>query len=239
MYLYGTYEPIVSYALRQLVKPGDVVVDVGANIGVVTSLLGMLVGRCGHVFSFEPVPELYGILKKTISLNDLAGTVTAIHAAVGDHTSDRVVIYVPREHSHACSSFHVEDLPNAEAFECRMVSLDETESIKNVPALVKVDVEGAELSVLQGAAGWCVTVRPPIWVLEVNRRAANRFAYGPEALVDWLAERDYARFYWSDHRAVRAFEPGTKLPDDGTVYCLPQWALDGNRFLTTRLEARW
>jgi len=236
MYFYGTYEPVVACSLRQLVKPGDIVVDVGANAGVVTALLGLLVGGLGHVFSFEPVPALYNTLKKTIALNSLDGIVTAVNAAVGDRNSDELVIYVPKEHSHACSSFHVEDPSRAEAFECRMVSLDEAEFIQNIPELVKVDVEGAESLVLRGAAGWCAALRPPIWILEVNREATNRFEYEPEELVDWLVERGYTRFFWSDHRICRTFEPGTEFPGNGTAYCLPQWALNENRDLMMRLE---
>jgi FkbM family methyltransferase len=229
LYLYGTYEPLLTTALRQLVRPGDTVVDVGANVGIVTALLGLLVGSTGQVFSFEPVPPLFDILRRTISLNNLDKVVTAANFAIGDRSHNDQVIYRPKNHSHACSSLRVQDFTEVILYRCRMLSLDEVTFIQGVPSLVKVDAEGAEILVLRGAEGWCTATRPPIWVLEVNHRTAEHFGYRPRDLVDWLAERRYTGFFWSDRRSGQAIEPGVNFPGEGTVYCLPSWAIEENR----------
>lgn len=231
LYLYGTYEPEVSAALAQLVHPGDVVVDVGANIGVITALLGHLVDPSGRVYSFEPVPPSYDKLCQTIALNHLGPIVNAYPIAVGDGKQERVTIYVPRKHSHACSSSRVDDPTEAIPYQCQMITLDQASFIQGIPALIKVDVEGAELSVLQGAEQRCRSVHPPIWVLEINHKTAKRFDYNPEDLAAWLAQRDYARFYWSDDWSYRLYKPGDAMLQDGTLYAIPEWAVAEGRLL--------
>ncbi|MBI5648837.1 MAG: FkbM family methyltransferase [Chloroflexi bacterium] len=230
LYLYGTYEPVVSNALYRMVRAGDTVVDVGANIGVITTLLGRLVGSSGQVFSFEPVPQLFEILTHTISLNGLNDNVQAVNVAVGN-TSTNVVIFVPQKQSHACSSIKVDDFSSAIPHRCTMVSLEHTDFISKIPSLVKVDVEGAEMSVLCGAASWCSAQRPPIWVMEINHKAAKRFGYAPEDLVTWLIQYGYRHFFCSDVQRFQVFDPRSKFPSDGTVCCAPQWAIDDGRIL--------
>lgn len=71
--------------LRRLVAPGDVVLDVGANIGLYSAHLAACAGASGRVYSFEPVPGLFECLEKTVKRNSLA-TITLFQAALGDST---------------------------------------------------------------------------------------------------------------------------------------------------------
>lgn len=231
LYLYGTYETAMSSALSRLVRPGDVVVDVGANIGVITALLGHLVGPSGRVYSFEPVPPSYEKLCQTIALNHLEPVVHAYPIAVGDGKQEQLTIYVPRKHSHACSSSRVDDPTEANPYLCQMITLDQASFIQGIPVLIKVDVEGAELSVLQGAEQIYRSVHPPIWVMEINHRTAKLFDFVPEDLAIWLVQRNYARFYWSNDWTFRLYKPGNVLPQDGTLYAIPEWAIAEGRLL--------
>jgi len=229
LYLYGDYEPLASKALSCLVKPGDTVVDVGANVGVVSTLLGRLVSPTGQVYSFEPVPPVFEKLKLTINLNGLDSIIKAFNLAVSQDNETQATMYVPQLHSHACSSFKVDNPELAIPCICPAVSLNNASFIKQLPALVKVDVEGAELLVLQGAEKWCLDERPPIWMLEINRIADTRFNYQPEDLVDHFATYDYRQFFWSDNQAIYHFIPGMRFNADGTLFALPQWAIDEGR----------
>ena len=66
------YEPHVTKALRNLLKPGDVFVDVGANIGYFTLLASTLVGPSGNVISFEPNPNNCELLRRSLTQNNVA-----------------------------------------------------------------------------------------------------------------------------------------------------------------------
>ena len=145
--------------------------------------------------SFEPVPSSYEKLKQTISLNSMTSLIHAYPLAVGDGQQTLITIYVPRHHSFACSSSRVDDPATAIPYSCEIIALDQADFFRDEPALIKVDVEGAELSVLKGAKHICQSTKSPIWVLEINHGAANRFGYQPEDLAIWLLQWNYTHFF--------------------------------------------
>ncbi len=87
-YWLGTYEPELQAAIADLVQPGWVVYDVGANIGYITLLLAQAVGETGYVYAFEPLPENLPRLQRNLELNGLGGRVECFAAAVIDQRRD-------------------------------------------------------------------------------------------------------------------------------------------------------
>src|SRR5262245_3930926 len=83
--------PIMSEARRHI-KPGSVVLDVGANFGQMTVLFSKLVGQCGQVHAFEAEPFVSHILQKNIEANGVRGMVTVHHGAVW-HTSGLELVF--------------------------------------------------------------------------------------------------------------------------------------------------
>ena len=65
----NTYQPEIQHALRKLLGPGNVFVDIGANIGYVSALALDRVGRSGTVLAMEPVPEYFSRLERMAELN--------------------------------------------------------------------------------------------------------------------------------------------------------------------------
>ena len=84
--LAGDYEPNLQQAIQELVQPGWVVFDVGANIGYISLLLAKAVTAAGHVYAFEALPDNYSRVQKNIQANFFQDTITPIHAAVIDAT---------------------------------------------------------------------------------------------------------------------------------------------------------
>jgi FkbM family methyltransferase len=155
-YLTGDAEAEVQEILAELIRPGQVVFDVGANIGFFTILCARLVGPQGKVYSFEPMPENVATLRRNISLNGLENVVVVERAL--SSTSGTAELFIS-----PWSAFHSLNVEGAVKRENRgrdaappivveTVSLDEFVREEGVdpPDLVKLDVEGAELVALEG-----------------------------------------------------------------------------------------
>ena len=78
----GTYEPEMQSALRELIKPGMTVYDVGANIGYVTLMLAKLIGAQGKVYAFEALPDNVERLRRNVELNGFNDRVNIFPGAV-------------------------------------------------------------------------------------------------------------------------------------------------------------
>lgn len=146
-------------AIPRLVKPGDVAFDVGANAGIYSVLLSRLCGPSGRVWAFEPVPDTFWRLRETLALNRCEN-VSAVRSAVCDKSGAvRVNLFEPR-----FSEWNTLGSPSMLTPERRRVTpggsievpcctLDEFCTSQGVARInfLKVDVEGFELAVFQGA----------------------------------------------------------------------------------------
>jgi len=152
----GEYDPAFVSFLRRVIERGDVVVDVGANIGLFTLEMARAVGSTGRVFAYEPNPEVNGLLRDNVYLNQNAGRISAeVHCrpvAVGPGPGT-ATLHVRTRHRAMGSVVNVDagTAPGeTERHQMPVVDLDtELAGIIEVK-LVKVDVEGAELDVLRG-----------------------------------------------------------------------------------------
>jgi FkbM family methyltransferase len=169
------YEPGVSECLRNLLKPGMVFCDVGANFGIFTLLGSRAVGPKGRVFAFEPVPSNRRVLERNIALNGVTN-VTVIAEAVSD-TCGSARIFLSRDagcHSISTEPLHYE----GEFLDVVVTRLDQVKSIERIDVL-KIDVEGVELEVLAGLGDLKVNQV----ILEYNsERIAKRGMTGQEFL---------------------------------------------------------
>lgn len=146
----GSYEPAQTEWVEQCVKPGDVVVDVGASFGYYATLAASLVGSTGRVFAFEPSPIACSVLQEAIDLSALS-QVTLVRSVVGS-TAGTIALHLPNTpHLHSPSV-----LPTDRTFrpiDVPMLALDEFAPLANrTVQLIKIDVEGYEPDVLRGMA---------------------------------------------------------------------------------------
>jgi len=98
IFLTGEFEPDTSVVVRKLLRKGDVVVDVGANIGYYSLLFSRCVGTDGHVYSFEPVPQLASALRKNADLNQFE-QITLSNLALSDHNGEARFYVGPEDNS--------------------------------------------------------------------------------------------------------------------------------------------
>jgi FkbM family methyltransferase len=145
-----TWNPEEYAAFRAAVRPGDVILDVGANLGAYTLLFGMWTGAAGRVFAFEPAPVPHQGLSAHIELNDLADRIVALQQAVSSRegTLDFVADGIDGANRLAPAAGHA----SASMMKVGVTTLDAMcERYRVVPGVIKIDAEGAELDVLRGA----------------------------------------------------------------------------------------
>jgi FkbM family methyltransferase len=135
----GTYEADKQKLFTEYVKPGMVVYDIGANVGFYTLLASRLVGPSGHVYAFEPLGRNVSYLERHVNLNRLSN-VTIIKAAVSDVNG-----LARFRESHPAMG----GLSAAGELEVETIQIDSQNF--RIPDVMKIDVEGAEQSVLRGS----------------------------------------------------------------------------------------
>jgi FkbM family methyltransferase len=144
---FGLFDLLVSEVLFRLADPGETALDVGANIGFMTRLLAERVGASGRVYAFEPHPEIFAELQGNAS----DAQVTAIRAAASDRPGT-AMLNLPLHFDGNRGIASLEPAAAATAtlpIEC--VTLDAALPADCRIGLVKIDVEGHELKVLEGA----------------------------------------------------------------------------------------
>jgi FkbM family methyltransferase len=153
----GTYEPGQSAVFSGCVHPGDVVFDVGAHVGYYTALASLLAGPAGRVIAFEPRPLNLRFLRRHVELNRL-DNVSVIAAGVGKAPG--------LAHFETRTGTGTGHLSDAGDLEVKLVSLDDLVRRRELPPpkLIKIDVEGAEMQVLDGAEEVIRTTRPNLLI---------------------------------------------------------------------------
>ena len=159
-----------------LLKPGDIFVDVGAYDGLISLVAAHAVGSAGRVYSFEPNPAAFARLQCIIR----AYALTSVHAqnyaiAAEDGTA---TLYVPKGDTEATLSEASPLAEGAASQPCRVRTLDAfwREQSETAPlALLKIDVEGAELDVLAGAQTLLSSSSPPMVIFEASDANASTF----------------------------------------------------------------
>ncbi|WP_428326234.1 FkbM family methyltransferase [Nitrosopumilus sp.] len=144
--LYGYHEKTETELVKQEIKPGDVVLDVGANIGYYTLLFAKLVGPQGHVFAFEPEPKNFELLTKNVNVNGYKN-VTLIQKAVSNNNEIKN-FYLTNTNtiSHRLSKPHNE----CKSIKIETISLDDFIDKHDIVNFIKIDIHGSEGNAIKG-----------------------------------------------------------------------------------------
>jgi FkbM family methyltransferase len=147
-YYVGDLDRKVSAIFDRFVKQGDVVVDVGANIGVTTLRLAALVGESGRVHAFEPNPQARDDLRSALERREIRQA--TIHPYALGKTSGTVALAIPAGNAGAASIVpgRVPDSGRSQSVELR--TLDSLFPDLGALRLIKIDAEGAEADVIAG-----------------------------------------------------------------------------------------
>ena len=143
----GGPEKLTTEMFKNVVKEGDVVLDLGANVGYYSLLAARLIGEKGKVYAFEPEPVNYSLLLKNIELNGY-DNVVAVQKAVSN-VAGKVRLFLDKKDTGAHTIYQPDD--EREFTEVESVILDDFFKDKEHPInVIKMDVEGAEMAAFSG-----------------------------------------------------------------------------------------
>lgn len=172
---YGEFSEIEWDLLNQMVQPGSIVIEAGANMGSFTVPIAKKAGLKGMVFAFEPQIAIFQQLCANLALNDLLN-VQAFNAGCGDEQAWLPIKRLNPSQTNNYGGLSLESLKHEKSdLKVRIETLDDVLDIPRLN-LIKADVEGMELQVLKGAAGLIAEHRPHLY-LEANEAGASADLY--------------------------------------------------------------
>ncbi len=194
--LQGCYETTQVRILEAILRDGDHVIDVGANLGLFSVLSAAIVGSEGGVLAIEPVPKMVSCLQGNIRRNGLNNVI--VFDGVASDTLDECTIHTA-EGAEEYSSIKKIAHPHGQRDNERIVkvkssTLDTLVTTHNLsPSVVKVDVEGAEGLVFSGAHVVLDRFRP-IVLSELDDRLLSGFGWHSGRVVEFLSGHGYFVF---------------------------------------------
>lgn len=188
-----TYEPNIGAIITALLRPGDTFFDVGANIGYHT--LGAA-ATGAHVYAFEPVPRLRHRLAGNLRLNGLERRVIVSELALSNRSGPAAFYLAKRLDDGSHSLIPGVPSQSVEQITVRTVRLDDHLQASGVPqpTVMKIDVEGAEALVLDGAGALLDSATPPAVIIETADRLADHLHETARSVMARLFQRDFQIF---------------------------------------------
>ena len=186
--------PLIS---QQFIHSGDICLDVGANIGTFSVLIARLVGSDGRVFAFEPFEQTRQLLAKNLQLNDVANIVKIQSQVI----SDRINSYGSRLNSKNMGATRFQENKNNSEdnnLESNFTSttldfwIRDRSEIQSLQA-IKIDVEGMEIKVIQGATELLKKYQPILYI-EVCKSQYKNYGFNIEDLEKILQDFGYHFF---------------------------------------------
>jgi FkbM family methyltransferase len=185
-FILGTYEPTFTHCLEKSAHEGSMCVDIGANLGYFTVLMSRLVGSTGRVVAFEPMPDTLNLLRKTIHANQLKN-VTVEGAAVSS-ASGSLELLSEMGHQLAKTAsaigYRLGGATQVQRTTVPAIRLDDYfREGDRLPDVVKIDVEGGELEVLEGARA-TLQRGHPVMVIEIHGWGGDRSSHVLQLLCE-------------------------------------------------------
>jgi FkbM family methyltransferase len=194
-YYWGCWEPNETWAVRRLLGPGQVFVDVGANVGYFSLLASSLVGEQGKVIAIEPVPPTVDKLRENLWLNG-STNVFLNEVAVTDRLGS-VRIYQPHDHNIGANTLRSSE-GGMKSWEVRTTTLDDMLVGEPSPHLVKLDLEGAELMALRGFTDHLSSPEAPRILCEITDPYLRELGGSARELIELMEGYGY-KAYGCDH----------------------------------------
>jgi FkbM family methyltransferase len=189
----GIYEPLETEIIKEKIQNGDVVIDIGANIGYFTLLLAKLVGTTGKVFAFEPEPSNFSLLNENIKLNKYNNVITEQKGVADSNNVMKFFLANDRTmHSlHKSKYHHNEMMIDVVKLDDYFKDLDFITKIK----FIKIDAEGSEFNVLKGMKEILKRNNTVKLLIEFIPEHLIKAGIDPKEVIEFLRKRNFEIFF--------------------------------------------
>ncbi len=218
MRMFGYFDWRVLALAAEYTKPGDTIIEIGANTGSETVGFAQIVGPTGSVIAFEPEPTVVKVLQTNLKINGFA-QVLIVPAAVSDRSGSLTFVSPGGDNS---GVGHVAGAGESTGVTVRAVTLNEFSSwswhtcIDGGAAFMSMDAEGSEVAVLRGGDEYLRRYRP-VMVVEAAPRHLERAGEGIGSLLAALKALEYEPY------DIRAFGVRPIVASDCTGYYQQNW----------------
>ena len=196
IYWHGSYSRNIIYLLKRIARPGMTVIDAGANVGEITLIAAKQVGPTGRVIAFEPMPAFADRLENNVALNGFQN-VTVMRLGLSDAPGEAPIFvssssYADGTHHDGLATLFPSGGRTTSAATIPLARLDDLLSAGQTGRvdIIKMDIEGGELSALRGARSLLLRDGPSI-ILEVGRETCRAAGYEMEDILRLLDEFGY------------------------------------------------
>jgi FkbM family methyltransferase len=194
----NSFEPFTTEIFEKVLKRGDTVIDIGANVGYYSLVAARIVGESGKVYAFEPNPKTYSWLIKNIELNKYDNIVPVAKAITNKVGTAQLFIYGNSEYDTLSQSGS-----NRKSVKVETETLDHFFGNKGEAVnVIKIDIEGGEMDALLGMTNLIRQSKKLKMFVEFSPYFVQRGGYSPEAFLHKLRSYNFS-FYVIDESKKR------------------------------------
>lgn len=204
----GLHEfPDMSFLLHVLTE-NDLFVDIGANVGSYTVLSAGVIGA--QSYCFEPVPQTYERLVSNIKLNNLESKVTPFNLALGESKGE--ILFSSDLN---CMNHVITDVDTLNTITVSVSTLDQ--ELKDIPFLIKIDVEGYEMAALEGAKNILGNKNLCAVIMELNG-SGTRYGYDESDILKLMSSYGFKTYSYEPFKRKLINLKGKNLMSGNTIF---------------------
>jgi len=221
-FYWGEFEVEILNFLLSILNSCSVFFDVGANIGIYTLMASRQLHKKGKVFAFEPSDWAYDRLNENIALNQMKNIET-LKLAVSNFNGVKQFYVCDDDAYNSLISTPMRETKNKTEIEC--ITIDNFCSGRNIKSIdvLKIDTEGADFFVLNGAVKILKSDIPPLVICEINKNVIKDFDKIKNQFIGFMSELDYDFFMIDNNVLVKVDMDKTDISE---VICLKNYHIE-------------
>lgn len=222
LYRFGTYEKGILHFIQKNLKPNHVFLDVGANIGLMSCFASKFLKESGKVFAVEANPKTIEILIYNLNLNSCEN-VSVLPFGLGNKIG-KALFFENWEVNRGGASFLNQSSSENNGIEIEISIIDKLFDNQQID-MIKIDVEGFELNVLEGGISTIKKCKP-ILIIEVSSNREHEIGVKPHEIRDFILNFGFYKIYklaGTKERISKLIEVKSEhdLPEHDNLICLP------------------